>query len=202
MTGELTSGERDEGIDNSMNDMLSISKPVHSIDGETPTLPQTNIVEKTIAAPQRDKLDETQLQPIWEELHNLYQRSLIMKFNDSERFRIWISDPKWKLTEEAQTTSFNTKESSSFKIVTRSRMPFHGPMSTSPLNQKFLEICGLTDSPENVTIVPLFDMKYIVGFLVVIGDKSTNSTEALRLAEECGLKISDIITGPTSSEAA
>ena len=149
--------------------------------------------KEAIAAPRIENLEKIKLQSIWKELHGFYKKSLITKFNDKEEFHIWICDSKWDIQEEAKTVFFNIIEPSSFKVVVRSRMPFHGPMPTSSLNQKFIETCGLTELPEHVTIVPLLDSHCIVGFLFSIDSSSTSSFEALAIAEECGGKISDII---------
>ena len=180
-------GKPDKGTDKPSENSRS------KIDAITVTMTQT-IVASTTAVPQIKDLDETKLQPIWEDLHKVYQKSLLIKFRDINKFHIWISEPQWTIAEESTAISFDTKEPSAFKIVLRSRMPFHGPMPNSLMNRKFLSACGFTSPPEQVTIIPLFDEKYIIGFLFTVSNSSANSAEALKVAEDCGSKVSYIIT--------
>ena len=119
-----------------------------------------------------------------------------MRFRDGGEFFIWKTNSHWKGEKEFEKVTFDLEKPSSFKVVVRSSLPFHGLVSESPVNEAFLKVCGF-NLPRHVTIVPLFNFHQeskLIGLLVSFGDESAKNLGSLKIAEECGTKLSELIS--------
>lgn len=155
----------------------------------------TEVTQKKVIGLKLEDLGDGELEPIWTELKDYFNQSLIMKFDEDGDFYIWKIDSHWKGEKNFADILFSLNDPSSFKVVVRSSLPFHGLVSASPVNEKFIATCGL-EIPRHVTIVPLFNdstLEKLVGFLVGIGGESSQNLESLKVAEECGRKVSHIL---------
>jgi hypothetical protein len=76
-----------------------------------------------------------------------------------------------------------------FSIVSRTVKPFHGPVSTNDVNEKFFEDWNQSEIPEQVTIVPVALKTHFIGMLLAVGEKSAYNNQALKFAEKISEEI-------------
>ncbi len=87
--------------------------------------------------------------------------------------------------EAAQAVNpIDLSQPSLFRIVTRTRMPYHGHIVESPINTSFFQNWGLRKTPPHITAVPLMSDSHMVGMLICAGDIPSQSEQVLRFTEK------------------
>lgn len=87
-----------------------------------------------------------------------------------------------------------------FRIVSRTRMPYHGHVVDSPINTGFFRAWGLKQTPPHVTAVPLIQQGHVIALLLSAGEKPTQFDQVLKFTEKMGQTIIDYF-GKTQQKA-
>ncbi|MBX7232189.1 MAG: hypothetical protein K1X29_08910 [Bdellovibrionales bacterium] len=98
---------------------------------------------------------------------------------------------KWEISAQLATTisPVDLENPSLFRIVARTKMPYHGHVVESPSNVQFFKQWGLNTIPPHVTAVPLLVDQHLVGLLVCAGEKPANMDQVLKFVEKISSKI-------------
>ncbi|MGE0764073.1 MAG: hypothetical protein AB7N80_12405 [Bdellovibrionales bacterium] len=98
-------------------------------------------------------------------------------------------DASIKPSNSEATQSIDINQPSLFRIVVRTRMPYHGHVVESPINTGFFKNWGLRQTPPHVTAIPLASGGHMVAVLMCAGDKPAQLDQVLRFAEKTGNTI-------------
>lgn len=129
----------------------------------------------------------TQTQELEEELtlgftkaYQFYRNLMILKIKDNVVIPMrW--DPSYKKPKSLQGIPLN--QPSIFRIVTRTKKPFHGPITSNSINDQFIEHWFDGHKPNYLTIHPLFFEKECVGLLLGASDETLDRKDSLHLME-------------------
>lgn len=98
--------------------------------------------------------------------------------------------------DDAATDAIDLTQPSLFRIVARTRMPYHGHIVDNPINTGFFKKWGLRSTPEHVTAIPVLNGDKLVAVLLAAGKKPEKSDAVLRFVERLAPSISVAITKP------
>jgi len=113
-------------------------------------------------------------------LHQQFELGMILLFDEaSQTLKPWKWSEMLTSAANAELTSIDLNQPSAFRIVFRSKQPFHGPVYTSPVNQAFAKAFLGGKLPANMTVVPIMDAKQWRGMLLGITTKPKNYRQAL-----------------------
>lgn len=129
-----------------------------------------------------------------------YKRSMILLF-DGEQLRAWKWEKSWAPRTPSTFEAFQLEKPSIFRIVKRSKLPYHGHVVPSEANQEFFLGWGLADLPEQVTALPLCIQDDPIGILLCIGEEGSNTQQALSFSERVATRLTETLSR-VHSEAA
>lgn len=113
--------------------------------------------------------------------HFRYAWILKVKGDDLIPYK-WDSQARAKGSQAEQP--IDLKQPSLFRIVARTRMPYHGHVVDSPINTAFFKLWGLRETPPHVTAVPLLEGGKISAILICAGEKPAQADAVLRSTEK------------------
>ncbi len=120
--------------------------------------------------------DEDEMAAIlFERLSKMFTQSMILRTRANQA-RVWKYDRNWKAPKANESIFLDT--TSPFRIVSRSKAPYHGPIHPNPVTSKFFEQWHIP-APEHVSIAPLFNGEEIYAFIFCIGKKEAYRPEIL-----------------------
>lgn len=112
--------------------------------------------------------------------YQFYRNLMILKIKDNVVIPMrW--DPSYKKPKSLQGISLN--QPSIFRIVARTKKPFHGPVTSNSINDQFIEHWFDGHKPNYLTIHPLFFEKECVGLLLGASDEPLDRKDSLHLME-------------------
>jgi hypothetical protein len=89
-----------------------------------------------------------------------------------------------------------------FRIVNRSRLPYHGRIAPSPENDRFFKtFCGGA-YPKNVTLMPVFHEKELLGMILGISTQTLSYKTTLPYLERVGRDMAAAVARVQSKKAA
>lgn len=133
----------------------------------------------TISVIQTQELEE-ELTLGFTKAYQFYRNLMILKLKDNVALPVrW--DPSYKKPKSLQGISLN--EPSIFRIVARTKKPFHGPITPNAINDQFIEYWFDGHKPNYLTIHPLFFEKECVGLLLGASDEPLDRKDSLHLME-------------------
>jgi len=112
--------------------------------------------------------------------YQFYRNLMILKIKDNVVIPMrW--DPSYKKPKSLQGIPLN--QPSIFRIVVRTKKPFHGPVTSNSINDQFIEHWFDGHKPNYLTIHPLFFEKECVGLLLGASDETLDRKDSLHLME-------------------
>ncbi len=103
---------------------------------------------------------------------------------DNNQLKPWKWDPVLKPMSDQATRSIDTTKPSLFRIVCRTKLPYHGHAVESPTNIEFFKAWGFAELPKHVTAVPILSGETLTGVMLAVGDSSANTPQVLLFAEK------------------
>ena len=83
-----------------------------------------------------------------------------------------FSPVKWSESLACPNTPVKIEKPSIFKMIVKSRSPYHGFIVNNETHKQFFTACGFSALPKHITLVPVFDKtKNIIGAYMGIADK-------------------------------
>lgn len=126
---------------------------------------------------------------ILSEMKNHYSKFMFLAVNTGED----------KATPLLWSTEFSSNENPDyiislkvpciFYIAAATQKPFHGPISSNEVNEKFFEDWNQGEIPDHVTIIPIIFKDTLIGMTLGVSDKSAYPLSVLRFAEKIGANI-------------
>lgn len=105
----------------------------------------------------------------------------------------WVFSARLKSEKNDFLPTIETGKPSIFRIVLRTRLPYHGYVASSPTNDAFFKAYYKGTLPKHVTLVPIKIENQILGMLMGLSNKENESKSSLaqmeRLAEDMARHI-------------
>jgi hypothetical protein len=148
----------------------------------------TRIAQNTLLSTPDEKL-EGWMEQIFKDLESKFQKSMIL-LKKGERVRAWKWDHNFGPSSMV-SSGISLIRPSPFRIVARTKKPYHGYVVQSDIADKFFGEWNDYVTPEHMTIAPILVGDHVIGMLLAIGTKVSGDTkEALTLAEKEANSIS------------
>lgn len=122
-------------------------------------------------------------------LSSHFDRSLLIAVSENEskaKVLYWNS----KLTPPQQNSAFNVDEPSILYIATKTAKPFHGPVTSNEVNEKFFEAWHGGNIPAHCTLIPVIVRDQVVALLGGFAESSAYNRATLHFAEKVAKKLS------------
>lgn len=175
------------------------ASPVHSevlLGSKTAGLgPKVTSLEKAPALQNQAFLDQ-----VFSQMRTQFSKSMIL-VKSGDYVKPWKWDENFKPT-DSTVQQYSLPTPSPFRIVARTHKPYHGPVYTNDLNQKFFTQWNEAQIPEHLTIVPVIVDDKVVGMILGIGERAANTKSTLQLAEKIATGISKNMQGEPTSQVA
>ncbi len=130
-----------------------------------------------------------------------FNGAMILLF-DGETLKPW----KWTdLLTKPQNKDLPTIElqtPSMFRIVHRTRLPYHGHVAASAANNKFFQAFHDGRAPKHVTITPMFRDRTWVGMIMGVSNAEVNYKQSLRYMETLAKEIASHVERVRGAKAA
>ena len=124
---------------------------------------------------------------IYKSLGPLYTHVCVIRFGEDQVARLYRWSPTLTPVNEGAEAALNLNEPSFLRIVTKTGLPYHGYLVSSPAHQNFFGALSLDALPGCVTAIPLVVHAKIWGVLLAMGPETLQAGENLdvvsRLAE-------------------
>ncbi len=130
------------------------------------------------------------MQDLFEDLHGQYKKGLLLKVSQNKAIP-WKWDKNFMVPSQVQALSLMTP--SIFRIVSKTKKPYHGYVVLNDINEKFFDDWNQTEVPDHITITPVILQDTVVAMLMGFGDKSIHSKASLQLAEKLSSKIVKVL---------
>lgn len=141
----------------------------------TATRVTTPNVEKTL--PSETNLASS-LEAAFTKIRQDYSGAVILRCQDTNAFLLkW--DSKVRVDTKAIQEAIALDTPSLFRIVFKTRMPYHGFAVASEAHQKIFEHLGLKEIPPCVSAIPIVFNNTLVGILLAFGDETAQSSKVL-----------------------
>ncbi len=132
------------------------------------------------------------IKKVFEEMEAHFSESMIL-LKKENAFYVWKRSkiPDWPgSSKDVALESFSLDSPSPFRVVAKTQKPFHGAVSTNEITDSFFSSVNGGMQPDHLTISPLIQDEELKGFLLGIGDHSTNNKRSLSLADKMAQEIS------------
>jgi len=137
------------------------------------------ITPPPITAIQTEELEE-ELTLGFTKAYQFYRNLMILKLKENVAIPMrW--DPSFKKAKSL--SSIPLDKPSIFRIAFKTKKPFHGPITSNPINDQFIEHWFDGHKPNYLTIFPLFFEKECVGLLLGASDEPLDRKDSLHLME-------------------
>jgi hypothetical protein len=130
-----------------------------------------------------------------------FTQSMILLF-EGDRVKPWKWEKLWAPREDAAFQGLSLGSPGIFRIVHRTRLPYHGHVVPSDANREFFLNWGLPNLPAQATLVPLMMGDQPVGVLLGVGEASANNPQILMETDKIATKLADRLSRLHSSKAA
>lgn len=129
---------------------------------------------------------EEELMLCFAKAYQNYRNLMVLKYTSGilVPFR-W--DPSYKVPETLSPIDISTP--SVFKIVIDSKKPFHGGISSSPVNDQFIQVWLSGHTPKYLTIVPVHYEGELAGMLLAASDEILDRKTSLDLMRSTAAKV-------------
>lgn len=124
---------------------------------------------------------------LFDEMSRSFHKTMIL-LKDGDQIKPWKWGGKFKKP-ETMLASYTLAQPSPFRIVLRTQQPYHGYVVSNDINEKFFAQWNDSQMPEHLTIAPVVVDDHLVGMLLGIGPKESNTKAALHLAENLAQKF-------------
>lgn len=123
-------------------------------------------------------------------LQEYFDQSMILKLEKNHLIP-WEVDENWNLPPNWRQLQVELSEPSVFRIVQRTQLPYHGPVTNSPVNQWFFQQFGQNTLPEHITACPIKGTKGLsMGLILCVGGQKANNPKVLNLVENVTSQVS------------
>lgn len=176
---------REESVTNSHVTSLNKYVPRHES-------PDDALIDLKIAPPNiTDAQSENEI-VAWsfKKLKEFFKQSMVLIF-EGDDLKAWKWEKAWAPRSKESFEKFSTEEASIFRIVRRSKLPYHGHVVPSDANRQFFLNWGIVNLPEHVTLIPLLLEDQPVGILISMGDQAANTQQALVFAQRVGERLTE-----------
>lgn len=119
---------------------------------------------------------------LFNELKAHYQQSMILLFQ-GETLKPWKWESSWSPKSKSAFEGFQHNQPGLFRILYRTKHPYHGYVVDSPIHQKFFGDWGFEGFPHHVTALPVKVDGHLTAAVLCIGDESATSESTLVAAE-------------------
>jgi len=123
------------------------------------------------------------------ELKQIYNTSMILTAAET-KLTPWKWESLWSPENEKAFETFEGNKPGVFRIVARTKQPYHGFVVDSPANVEFFTAWGYLELPKHVSVLPLKVDGHMIGMLLCVGEEAANTTtnlnSAMRIAETLG----------------
>jgi hypothetical protein len=107
-----------------------------------------------------------------------FSGAVILRCRDANAFLLkW--DTQVSVDTKATDSAIALDTPSLFRIVYKTRMPYHGFAVASEVHQKMFEHLGLKEIPQCVSAIPIIYNNNLVGILLAFGDENAQSAKVL-----------------------
>lgn len=137
---------------------------------------------------------------LFSELKSHFQQSMILLLN-GEDLKPWKWENTWTPKNKQAFEAFNPDQPGLFRIIKRTKQPYHGYVVSSPLNKEFFKQWGFDALPEHVTALPMIVENHLSGIILSLGDESSGSDRALMDASKIVDEFVNTIVRITSKAA-
>lgn len=149
------------------------------------------IAPKTLAAA---KDDNEVVAWIFNKLHQSFQSSMVLLFHN-DKLQAWKWEVDWNPADKKALKPFSIDSASLFRIVKRTKLPYHGHVVKSDLNDWFFKAWGFSTLPQHVTATPLHvDNRHLLGILLSVGDTKARNHDALILSERMADEVVEALS--------
>jgi hypothetical protein len=116
------------------------------------------------------------------ELKQCFSQSMILLM-DNKAVKPWKWESVWNPVNQDSLEAFVADKPGVFRIVTRTKQPYHGFIVESPANKEFFEKWGFVEMPKHATVIPLDFDGHMVGMVLSVGEETSGSETNLMMAE-------------------
>ena len=167
----------------------SFSKPISS--APCAPAPEGSVIDTRKIAPNDLNEATTDSQAVAWAFHRLrshFHHSMILLFSGDELVP-WKWEKPWVPRSSENFKPFSLEQPSLFRIVYRTRLPYHGHVVPSEANVQFFLNWGHESLPAHVTTLPIIIEGHLLGILLSVGETSTNTPEVLDFCERIALPL-------------
>lgn len=129
---------------------------------------------------------------IFKQMKDKFEKSMILLFEDN-KLQPWKWDKEWTLTDPKGSQPFDVSKTCVFRVVYRTRLPYHGYVVRNEINEVFFSQWGHPELPQHITICPIQQDSHLVGMLLSVGDKNCETQQHLIFAERQAKQLSEAI---------
>lgn len=132
--------------------------------------------------------DQQAAQWAFQQLRKYFEKSIILVLRQNNLLQPWKWDKAFSPLEEA-LKPFDPQVPSLFRIVLKTKKPYHGFVLPSDLNDEFFRQWGYDGLPLHVTAVPIQFESRLIGVLLSTGTPEANTPKALEQSEKTALHL-------------
>ncbi|MCB0364545.1 MAG: hypothetical protein H6624_06205 [Bdellovibrionaceae bacterium] len=137
---------------------------------------------------------------VFQQLRDKFEKSMILLF-EGTKIRPWKWDSPWVATLPSAADAFDISKACVFRVVRRTRLPYHGYLVKNEINENFFRLWGHSELPDHVTICPIQYDSHLVGMLLSVGDKKCDTPQHLSHSERITIQLSEAMQKVNSSAA-
>ncbi len=131
---------------------------------------------------------------LFRQLQEYYSSSMILLNIQGHQLQPYKWEHVWKPVDESALNPISTQTPSLFRIVSKTKMPYHGAIIENELTNVFFKSWGYKKSnPEHATAVPLLIDDHLMGIVLAVGEKEANTTQALAQAERSADQVTQYL---------
>ncbi len=181
-----TTNDPDDIPDQSVSSFTMVSAPVGSASSESGMIDSDRVAPKSIEAAQDQR---EAVAWVFQQLRQYFHYSWLFTLEgDTLTPQYW--EKSARKIDDTATDPINLTQPSLFRIVARTRMPYHGHIVDNPINTGFFKKWGLRSTPEHVTATPVLNGDRPIAILLAAGKKPEKSEAVLRFVERLAPSIS------------
>lgn len=181
----------------------TVTKFAITVSGINKKAPQGAVIDTENMAPHSSDsaANDTEVSAwLFNELRQFFKQSMIL-LKDQDKLKPWKWENNWQPSSESAFESFSPDQPGLFRILMKTKHPYHGYVVESDLNKSFFKFWGYETLPDHVTAIPMKMDGQVTGVILSIGSESAATESTLihseRLAQEFISRIVEI-----SSQAA
>ncbi len=118
---------------------------------------------------------------IFQDMDQTFSKSMILLKN-GDHIIPWKWDENFVGSEE-DSNGYSLVQPSPFRIVLRTQKPYHGYVVENEVNKSFFKEWNDSQTPEHLTIAPIVVDDHVIGMLLGLGEKESETKENLDKAQ-------------------